>query len=127
MANKSFPSSERLKSKKLIGKIFREGRPLYKYPIRALCTTEELDNGGGEIKVAFAVPKKKIPKAVSRNKLRRRMKEAYRVNRKEILNEKEFGGRLNIVFVYLKDEMLEYRIIEKSMIKLLKEIKKTLE
>ena len=63
----------------------------------------------GETKVAFKVSKRKIKKAVVRNLLKRRMKEAFRIN-KNILHKTTTGWLVS--FVYLTTEEKKYTLIE---------------
>jgi len=67
--------------------------------------------------VAFAVPKKKYKRANKRNILKRRMREAYRLNKHMLytaLEEKE--KRAHILMVYIGNEILPYHDIEKKTI-----------
>lgn len=126
MSDLSFPKLERLKSKKRISKVFQSGKALYKYPLRVLYL-EVLAKSDVPVKVAFSVPKRKIARAVDRNSVKRKMNESYRLHRKEIFENVNFKSDLELVFVYTMDEVLDSKTIEKSTIKLLKEIKKTLD
>lgn len=124
-----FPKSERLKGQKQIEKLFLEGESMYKYPIRVVYRQLKFSNAfehdGYPIKVAFSVPKRKIKKAVERNRVKRRMREAYRLNRKTVLDLETLSSKqlqLQLVFIYQHHAMVDYQIVEKAVVKLLKKM-----
>ena len=114
--NYKFPKSEKLRLKKDLEKLFAEGSSYFKYPmaVRYLC----FDNEGTNL-CAVSVPKKRFKKAVDRNRLKRLMREAYRLNKHSIQQE---NRHFHMMFVYSTDEKLEYKIIEKAMLKLLEKL-----
>ena len=128
MTNFRFLKSERLKGQKIIERLFQTGESIYKYPVRAVYnfTTIELnDPRDSFIKVGFSVPKRKLKSAVKRNLIRRRLREAYRLKRTHIINEVGFDPtdrQLHLILIYQHDQILEYKVIEKSVEKLLKAV-----
>jgi ribonuclease P protein component len=67
-----------------------------------------------------SVPKKRFKHAVKRNRLKRLMREAYRLNKQiliEKLNEKEL--QIKIAFNYVSEEEMNFALIEKKMIEAL--------
>jgi ribonuclease P protein component len=69
------------------------------------------------VKIVISVPKKIHKKAVKRNFVRRRIKEAYRLN-KHVIHE-AVGQKitLNIVFIYISPNIVSYAEIEKKLSK----------
>ncbi len=69
------------------------------------------------MQVAFTVPKKKFKRAVDRNLLKRRMREAYRLN-KSLIEEKNQSKlkELSIIFIYSSQEILSTEKIESAML-----------
>ncbi len=115
-----FTPAERLKSKKAVEHLFSEGEALFKYPIRALyqCeTTPDL----AQVKCAFTVPKRSFRKAVRRNRIKRQMREAYRLNKYFLLDQLQ-GKSINLIFIYSGKELLPYRKIELAICKILKKL-----
>ena len=119
---KTFQKHERLKSKRYFDALFAKGKSIKSYPIRVIFLEFNEENFEGikslpnQSQVAFSVPKKRFKKAVDRNRIKRQMREAYRLN-KHLLNK-----NYAMVFVYLPNEKLAYQTIEKAMVKALEKL-----
>ena len=113
---------DRLRSQKIIGEMFSSGESFLCYPLKIVFQkTEFLEKN--QVQAAFTVSKRNFKRAVKRNLLKRRMREAYRLNRSgfcEVLSEKNI--QLAIMFVYIAKDVSEYEIIEKAMNSALKKI-----
>jgi len=113
--NNKFLKQEKLKSKKSIDLLFSKGKKVNAFPIMAIYD-EKLDSGLGNLSVGVAVSKKNIKLAVNRNLLKRRMREAYRLNNEELKNHLKQSERgLNIMFVYTAKQILTYGEIEEKI------------
>lgn len=103
---------EKLKSKKRIQQLFEEGSPVAVPSLKLLYLPVE-DPAAGKFKVAFAVPKKNFKSAVDRNKIKRLLREAYRLNKEIIFNNIE--GNYAFLILYLGKELPAYGEIENSL------------
>lgn len=109
----SLKKEERLRSKKQIEKLFSEGNSFLVYPLKVVYT--ELDFPGKyPAKAAFTVSKKLFKKAVRRNLIKRRMREAYRLNKHQ-LYAAAGDKKMVVIFIYVGKELLPYQPIEKAM------------
>ena len=111
----TFPKQERLNSKKKIEKLFDKGTSKRAGCINMvyLITDQESDV---PVKVMFSVPKRQFRRAVDRNLLRRRMREAYRLNKMDFTEvckkeNKTFTG----AFIYTGKSLEGYAIIEEKI------------
>lgn len=79
-----FPKSERLSGRALIQNLFSgRNRKVTKSPV--LVVYQFVERGSGApLRVLFSVSKKRVPRAVDRNRLKRRMREAYRKNKEAL-------------------------------------------
>lgn len=112
-----FPKKEKLKSAKTIEKLFLEGKTHSKFPIKIFFLPQE----NTEIsQAAFAVPKRNFKSAVDRNRVKRQLREAYRLN-KQMLDEIN-GRKFVMLFLYLGKTKPQYAEVEKAMVKLLKNL-----
>jgi len=110
-----FPKKERLCGEVRIGKLFAEGNAFIAYPLRVVykLTDEKSD---AVVKVLMSVPKKKIRKAVHRNKIKRLMREGYRLNKSSLLEDCQHKSRtLYIAFTYLSDKETCFEEIEEKI------------
>ncbi len=120
------PKNERLHHKKIFEKIFKEGKSAAVFPLRAIWTETDEESQHPPVLFGCSIPKKKIPGAVKRNKLKRRIKEAYRLNKKDIIEYLfEKNVQIAVVFIYLDKKETDYQTIETKLKHLLKIIKET--
>ena len=94
----SFPKREKLKSKKSIELLFQEGKSLSKYPLKLIYLKKEFSDEL-RFQVGFTAPKKKYKTAVQRNRIKRLLRETYRLNKHIIFNNIE--GDFALLFLYL--------------------------
>lgn len=111
------PREERLRGKTRIDRLFKDGKSVISFPYRAVFT----DSGEETVSIMVSVPKKRFKRAVLRNLLRRRTKEAYRLN-KQRLSEALKGKGLDIAILYLDKTVAESPLLHKKMCDLLDKI-----
>ena len=108
-------TSEKLKSRKQITQLFDEGLSLKEYPIRLrFLKVDEVDS---QFKVAFSVPKRNVKLAVNRNRIKRMLREAYRLNKHILIDDVE--SSFILMFIYTDKIEWEYQDLERKMILLL--------
>jgi len=119
----TFSKEERLSSKVLIEDLFAKGDSFFKYPFKVIVKKSSSENES-IVRILISVPKRMFKKAVDRNKLKRLIREAYRLN-KNILydNMHEETHFLDIAFVYTAKSILSYSEIERKIILILQTIK----
>lgn len=118
----SFKKKERLKSKILIDQLFSNGHSFFTYPFKVLfiATTEENTN---TLQVLFSVPKRSFKQAVRRNLIKRRMREAYRLNKNQLYKQLQQNKKqIAVIFIYVEKEIKDFSLIEKGMIKVMKQL-----
>ncbi len=75
----TYGKKEKLKSKKLIELLFTEGESVSAYPLRMIFLKHK-HLSSCPIQIGVSVPKRKVNKAVQRSRIKRVMREAYRLN-----------------------------------------------
>ena len=96
------------------------------YPLRAVWGIDDCSTpvAATREKVQFliTVPKKRLRHAVDRVTMRRRVREAYRLNRHESGAAAYEGAHLDIAFIYIADNLEPYSRVEKSVQRILRRI-----
>jgi ribonuclease P protein component len=80
MGRFSFPRSERLSKETWIRELFERGSSFYFHPFKVLYLPHP-DSGSTTNQVLFSVSKRQFKRAVDRNTIKRRLREAYRLNK----------------------------------------------
>lgn len=124
----TFGKAERLCSKKRIEALFAGGgRSLSAYPLRAVFMELEKEAElPAPVQVLISVSKRRFKHAVDRNRVKRLIREAYRLN-KHLLTEHLQGRQLHVAFIWMSDEMGDFCTIEARMKNLLQRIGETRE
>jgi ribonuclease P protein component len=115
----NFKKEERLCNKKLIDGLFHNGSSFLCYPFKASWMFID-EPQQFPVQVLFAVSKKRFKRAVDRNLVKRRMREAYRLHKQQHLYDILISSDKKIVLSlgYIGKEIESYDFIEKKMLKL---------
>jgi len=108
MGSLSFPKSERLYKKKAIQELFDKGSSFYLHPFRVYFQK----NPEPEHQVMFSVSKRNFKNATDRNLIKRRIREAYRLNKAAIPG----NSKLQMAYIYTAKEILTFDQIRDKII-----------
>lgn len=116
-----FPKAEKLCAKRIIEAIYDKGFKLKQYPFILNYLEVERDvEMAFPVQIATAVPKRRIKLAVKRNRIKRQIREAYRLNKQDLLKEViKQDKKLALFLIYIGKEKEPFDIIEKKLILLL--------
>ena len=132
MSELTLTRAERLRSLKMVRRLFEDGRSGFIYPFRYMWLLDEVsaeEDSNVAIKVGtevlFSVPKRFLKRANKRNLVRRRAKEAYRLGKATMIAK--VGDRhLSIALVYSTKKIHEYKTINHAVERILAEISSNL-
>lgn len=115
MKNLTFNKAEKLKSRKSIESLFRSGQSVSSPPFKLLYRKAEFSDYPA--KMTVAIPKKLIRKAVERNLLKRRTREAYRQYKNLVYKELRKGQpkSFEMVFLYQSKDIADYQSIKRAV------------
>lgn len=123
MTGNRLTKNERICSRKTIEGLFAKGRGAFVYPLRYVVGIRELTTGDAPVSVMVSVPKRNHKKAVKRNLLKRRVKEAYRTGKHDLCNRCTAAGKhVDIAFIYVSKEAEDFKLIGHAVERILKQI-----
>ncbi len=100
MKTNSLNKYERLKSKKIIAELFRNGNSVFVYPIKLVYHYNPYE--GFPMLFSCSVSKRNYKKAVDRNQIKRHIREAYRINKDDLLNyTTQHNIYLSLMYIYV--------------------------
>lgn len=123
MLDNKLPRHERLRTLGAIRRLFTEGESGFVYPFRYLWYAEA--DSAPSVEVLFSVPKKYHKRANKRNLLRRRTKEAYRLQ-KQLLTAYVGERNLDVALIYSAREVLPSKKIHYALRRILESIQEHL-
>jgi ribonuclease P protein component len=112
MTSFSFSKKEKLKGKKQIEQLFQEGNAITVYPLKLIYAATEFKDGS-VLKTAVSVSKRLHKKATKRNRIKRLLREAYRLHKPKDFNKNETAYALMIL--YLSKEEPTFDLVRKKM------------
>ena len=131
--NKTFSLSldERIKSKKQIDRLFKGGgaKAMSAYPLRVVYLAEPMGEDESTVaQMMVSVPKRFFKRAVKRNRIKRQVREAYRLNKHILTDELDKAGhlKLSMCFIWTADRMLDTAEVEQRMTSLLNRLREKL-
>lgn len=124
MSNRfGFPKSERLKSRKEIDALFAGGKAFLVFPVRTVYRFSKAEEGS--LLVGVSASKRQFKRAVDRNRLKRLLREAYRLQKEDLvmkLKEARLSGR--VFFLYTDKTLADFETVKTAMAKCLHRLHK---
>jgi ribonuclease P protein component len=114
--NASYSHKEKLKSEKLISKLFLEGKSVSAYPLRMVYLKAIFDEDI-KVKAGVSVSKRNFKRAVDRNRIKRLLREAYRLQKGTFFNN--MTTQYAFMILYIGKEKPTYLEVEAKMTQLL--------
>lgn len=130
MATYTLPRSERLHYKKDIDELFASGKGFVAYPLRVvfrplpqtdgLCDAEE-----PWVEMLVSVSKRYFKRANKRNRVKRLVREAYRLNKHQLQSSaRQASCKIHLAFMFVGKELPDYSSVEVAVLKAFKRIDK---
>lgn len=104
----TYNNSEKLKSEKAIGQLFSEGNSVSAYPLRLVYL-----KNNDSLKVGVSVSKRNFKRAVDRIRIKRLMREAYRLNKMQLIDNNITD--YSFMILYINKEMPDFKLINTKM------------
>jgi len=120
--NFQFNKFSRIVSKKVIEQLFNghDNASKAAYPIRIVVMAQERTEGQPNAQVLISVSKRHFKHAVDRNRVKRQLREAYRLNQQLLTNRVPEGTQVCLAFIWLSNEHAPSDVVAARMRRLLK-------
>lgn len=117
-----YGKEQKLKSRKLIDTVFKEGKSIAAFPLRLYYLKE---NPHFPMQAGVGVSKRHFPLAVDRNRIKRVMREAWRLQKSELQNKIiETGLKLSVFINYMGKELPAKDVVTEALKKCLQKLEK---
>ncbi|MEO8150008.1 MAG: ribonuclease P protein component [Bacteroidia bacterium] len=120
-----FKKEERLCSKKIFEELAVGKNSFFSHPIKLIWLQKETLPDDALVQAAFTVPKRLFKKAVDRNRIKRIMREAYRLNKHYLYEDCiAKNKRLALLFVYVAKDSPNFNLMQEKLLLLLQRLMK---
>lgn len=121
--NHSFPKQEKLCGQLRISSLYKQSKRMVCWPVRVNYQFEPAEKGKAAVEVLIWAPKSIFHHAVDRNRMRRLMREAYRLHAAPLRQHcVDKQVRLLLALNYIDKELQPYSVVERGVQKALKKL-----
>jgi len=127
-ARNTLGAGARLKREKDLETLFRTGKAFSAFPLKAiwLLTTPRAGEEAMPVKAAFSAPKKRFRKAVQRNRVKRLMREAWRLQKKVLEAAVPEAQQFHVFLIFTGPELPDFGTVHAATAKVLARLVKEL-
>lgn len=113
--DRHFRKTERLCGEIRTTRLFAEGKGFIVYPLRIVYLKSEFVEQS-PVQILISVPKKKLKHATDRNRIKRLVREAYRLHKQELIQTAlQKGVYLHIGIVFLDTKCYDYAFLAEKL------------
>ncbi len=110
----TYSKSEKLKSRKLLNQVFAEGKSLNAFPLKITYTCKDIETLSSA-KVGVGASSRYFKKAVDRNRIKRLLREAYRLHKNKLLEFLPEKKQLSVFILFIGKDIAETALIAEKM------------
>ncbi len=116
-------AGERLQLRKQIETLFRAGEAFSVFPLRIICAfVPRMDKNAAPVRVGFSIPKKRIRKAVDRNRIRRLLREAWRLQKHALYRAVPDNLQIHCFLIYSGPQKFDWVLAQLCVKKTLSQL-----
>jgi ribonuclease P protein component len=119
-----FPKTEKLCNRKRIDSLFESGSSFYIHPVKVYYTVSSSNKEDrAPVQLLISIPKRNIKKAVDRNRLKRLIRESYRIQKHQFIANCTIQNlAIDTAFVYTLRKQLEFKEIREIIFLILQRL-----
>ena len=122
----TYQKADKLKSRKQTQHLFSKGQSMNAFPIKLIYTIESIQENG-QLQAGVGAPSRTFRKAVARNKVKRLLREGYRLEKPTFITGTALQGkRVNLFFLYTDATVLSQLEIQEKIKQLLSRLSEKL-
>jgi len=110
----TYPRKQKLKSRKLLGKLFQSGKSLNAFPLKLIYQTNS-PIVGETLMAGVGASSRNFKKAVDRNRIKRLLRESYRLEQAILQNGLPQDRQWQLFFIYTGKELPDAKLIQNKM------------
>lgn len=110
----TFPRKQKLKSRKLLGKLFQSGKSLNAFPIKLIYQTNS-PFVGMTLMASVGASSRNFKKAVDRNRIKRLLRESFRLEQAILQTGLPQDRQWQLFFIYTGKELPDGKLIQNKM------------
>lgn len=119
---------ERLKSRKQIDSLFANAQAFTAFPVKVIFTITESTHDAAAVQIGVTASARNFKHAADRNRIKRLLREAYRLQKHELVATATAKSKqVSVFFLYLDKQMPTYDLLYDKMRYCLKRLRKKLE
>lgn len=119
--------AERLKSRKDIQTLFREGEAFSVFPFKVCYRETGLPAADFPAQAGLSVPARNFPRAVDRNRIRRLMREAWRLQKHTLYDFlREHNKKIHLFLIFIGKEIPDHALVNDKLSVILKKLQRAL-
>ncbi|MBP9745648.1 MAG: ribonuclease P protein component [Saprospiraceae bacterium] len=123
--DQGLPKREKLKSRKIIKSVFEYGQAITIPPIRVIYQLAKVESESALPKFSVSVSKRNFANAVQRNRIKRLLREVYRLNKTLLIAScKTYSVQVDILWIYTNKAPAEFKSLEQTAILVLQKLEK---
>lgn len=112
--------AEKLKSRKEIERLFAEGKSFSAFPLRVSYLSAPKAEGEAAVRLGVTVSRRNFKHAVDRNRIKRLLREVYRLQKHPLIQRLEEANKtLQVFIIYTGREMPDFYLLKEKVQKLL--------
>lgn len=121
----NLPKEERLSAKLALDRLFgKDSHSMSVFPVRAVYQVCDYEENIPQVRIMISAPKRKLKLAVDRNRVKRQIREAYRLNKQYIVNDENAESKKSVMiaFIWLDKKLWATKDIQKKVKSLVQRI-----